>query len=137
MSDYSGYKGKKVTVTLKDGEVIEGTVEEGSIIGVVIKAKNSSRSALIEADKIASVDEPVAGEKKLKARSLAQVNDGKNRLHLIERHGYAIADVEKMTEDEAKTFHEGLDHSGLGHFHREESPVEAEIAKAEAAQLDD
>lgn len=136
MADFSEYKDQKVVVVTNDGDSIEGTVEEGSEMGVVLKPKNSSRSILVEAGNITSVDIAVAGVKGLKARNLPQVNDGKNRLHLTDRHGYAIADVNKLSENEAKTFHDGLDHTGLGHFHREESPVDAAIKEAEDTDED-
>lgn len=133
MADYTALKGKKVTVTT-GGEAVEGLLEEASEIGIVFKPKNSSRSLLIESKDIESIVETSAGPKKLKARVLPQVGEGKYRLHLIERHGYPLADIEAMTEEAAEAFHNGLDHSVLGHTHREPSAAEAAIAEAEAAE---
>lgn len=132
MADYSGYEGKKVVVTDTSGETYEGVCEAGSELGIVVKLKNSAKSTLIESKNIDTVTEPAAAPKKLKPRSLPQIAEGKVRQHLLDRHGYAISDIEAMTEEEATAFHNGLDHEGLGHFHREPSAIEAEIAEAES-----
>ncbi len=131
-TDLKALEGKKVVVTT-GGEELEGTVETGSPLGIVLKPKNSSRSLLIEAKDIDTIVEANSGPKKLKPRSLPSVSKGKFREHLLERHGYPLADIQAMTEDAAETFHGTIEHGPLGHFHREVTPVEDAIAEAEAA----
>lgn len=129
-NDYTVFKGKKVTVTTK-GEDIDGTVEEASLAGIVLKPKNSSRSLLVESKDIDDIVESGSGPKRLKSKSLPQPVSGKFREHLVDRHGYPLADIQAMAESDAESFHNSLDHSPLGHFHRAVTPAEEAIAEAE------
>lgn len=136
MSDLEKYNEKKVVLTI-GGEKTEGKVMAASAIGIVFKAKGSSATKLIEAKDIEDIAEVVAGPKKLKSRVIPQVHDAKNREHLIERHGYKVSEIEKLSEEDAKAFHDSLDHSDLGHSHRPLTEAELAIREAQAAADDD
>lgn len=131
MADYSSFTDKKVTLQLTDNTTLEGTVEAASPVGIVFKEKGSRNGKLIEAAQIAAIEEQAEPAKKLKARVLPIVLEGKHREHLIERHGFKVSEIEPLTEDAAKEFHDGLDHSDLGHKHR--AKTEAELAIEQAA----
>lgn len=139
MEDYSQYDGKKVVVFLnaapEGGEPsIEGTVSVGNEMGLLIKPKGKTSLDLIEAGNIASVETAPDAPKKLQVKALQPLKEGQARQHLVDRHGYAVADVEGMTEDDALAFHnEELNHSGLGHNHEGKSKAEKE---AEAANVE-
>lgn len=127
MSDFSALVNERVVVTTTDGETIEGLLEAASDLGVVVKPKHSAKSTLLEADEVSSIEKAEASAKKLKPRSLPQVNEGKYRLHLIDRHGYTIEQIEAMSEEKAQEFHESINHEGLGHFHREAPAFEETV----------
>lgn len=137
MADFSEFTDKKVTLQLTDNSTVEGTVEAGSAVGVVFKEKGQRGTKLIEASQIAAIELVAEAPKKLKQRTLPIVTEGKVREHLIERHGYAVSEIEKLSEDDAKTFHDGLDHSDLGHKHRAKTEAELAIEQAEADAADD
>ena len=128
-TDYSELKGKKVNLTTSEG-TFEGTVEAGSPIGIVFRAKGKQGGELVEAKDILNIAEAVAGPKKLRQRTLPRVAEGKFREHLVDRHGYQISQIAELSEEEAEQFHSTLDHTDLGHKHKELSPVEEAIAAA-------
>ena len=42
---------------------------------------------------------------------------GTVKRHLVDRHGYALADINAMAPEQALEFHDSIDHSPLSHFH--------------------
>lgn len=137
MADYSEFTDKKVTIQLTDNTKVEGTVEAGSTVGVVFKEKGSRGTKLIEAAQIAAIEPVAEAPKKLKQRTLPIVTEGKVREHLIERHGFKVSEIEALSEDAAKSFHDGIDHSDLGHKHRAKTEAELAIEQAEADAADE
>jgi hypothetical protein len=137
VTDYSGYTDKKVKLQLTDGTVLEGTIEAGSTVGVVLKEKGQRSTKLIEAKDIQSLGEVEAAPKKLKARTLPLVTEGKVREHLIERHGLKVSEIDALTEEQAKAFHDTVDHSDLGHKHRAKTEAELAIEQAAADASED
>jgi hypothetical protein len=119
--DYSEYNEKRVTliVNSEDGtaQELEGTIVAGNALGVMFKPKGSSKTDIIEGSNIVEVRLAPAKPKKLTVKKLKPIAVGQVRQHLVDRHGYTIADIEKMGEAEAAKFHDELDHSGLGHRH--------------------
>ena len=128
--NYSSYVKERGVVKLKDGTEHEGRIDAGSAIGIVLRPKGSRGSLLIEAKDIESITVEAKGKPRLRRKVLPTPLPGRNREHLIERHGYAVSEIEAMDEASAKAFHDSLDHSDLGHSHRE--PTEAEKAISEA-----
>lgn len=134
------YTGKKVLVTVKaeDGTFteVEGTVEVGTPDGVLIKPKGKTKIDLIEAASIEEIKYVAEAPKAITAKKLKLVTFGQARGHLLERHGYKLADINGMTEQAAFDFHAGLDHKALdlGHVHEDkaETPAGAAVAAAEA-----
>lgn len=134
--DFEALTDKKVNVVI-EGTTVEGTVLAASDIGIVFKPKGASKGSIVPAAKLGDIEEVVAGPKKLRGRTIPQVHDGKYREHLIERHGYKITEIQAMSEDEAKAFHQSIDHSDLGHKHRELTPAELAIAEASTDEPDE
>lgn len=139
--DYSQYDGKKVVVTVNDSEAeggqttIEGTVSVGNDMGLLLKPKGKTGLDLIEAAKIVGVEAAPDTPKKLQVKALQPLKDSQARQHLVDRHGYSVADVESMSDEDALTFHsEDVDHAPLGHNHDGKPKVEKDAeAETEAA----
>lgn len=128
------YVGKKVLVTVKaeDGSAVEveGTVEKANDFALVIKPKGKTRLDIIENDAIIEIKYIAETGTPLKAKLLKPVELGQARTHLLERHGYTLADINKMDEQGAFDFHKALDHVALdlGHTHGvKESPASAAV----------
>lgn len=126
--DFKQFTGKKVRVVHNlekpnaqghMAEEIEGTVQVGNALGLLIKPKGRTMSDLIEADKIESVDEIVSAPKQLKAKALKDVTLENARQHLLDRHGWHLAEVNKISDKEGLDAHGLIDHSVLGHAHGE------------------
>jgi len=119
--DYSEYAGKKVivTVNLEDGTAseVEGKVEVANQEAILIKPKGKTRIDIIEASTIEEIRLAPEPAKKLTAKKLKPVELGRVRQHLLDRHGYRLSEISAMAEEQAREFHEGLDHSDLGHVH--------------------
>lgn len=138
--DYSQYDGKKVVVFLNNapegGEPsVEGTVSVGNDMGLLLKPKGKTGLELIEAGNIASVEAAPDTPKKLQVKALQPLKDSQARQHLVDRHGYSVADVESMSDEDALTFHsEDVDHAPLAHNHDGKPKAEKDAeAEAEAA----
>lgn len=135
--DFSQYTGKKVVVTrnLEDGTAgeIEGTVQIGSAIGLLLKPKGKSGAELIEAESIEQVVEQAEAPKKLTRKVLKPIPYGQARTHLLERHGATLTDINGVSEEEALAIHAEIDHEAddLGHTHK--APEDAAEAPTESA----
>jgi len=132
--DLTEFNDKKVVVIKKadDGSAteIEGTVQSGNALGLLIKPKGKTKFELIVADDIEEV-RPVREEAKaLTRKTLKVVELPQARNHLLERHAYTLAQVNAMSDDEALEAHNGIDHeaSDLGHVHGEKGKSDREAA---------
>lgn len=145
--DYSQYNGQKVVLTLvPEGEStepgkLEGKVEVGNALGVLFKIKGKAQPELVEASRITGVEAAPEKPKELKAKTLKPVELGGVRAHLLERHGVSLDWANSVTEEQAKEYHDGLDHEALklGHVHKApEASTERDeavaAAEAEVAQ---
>lgn len=135
MSDFSKYEGKKVKLvrneTGKDEATeIEGTVQSGNELGILIRPKGKTQFELIPAAEIESVDFVEDKAKELSRKTLKIVEFGAARAHLLERHAYTLSDVNKLTELEAYDLHNLLDHEAedLGHVHGDKDATERAAA---------
>lgn len=118
--DLPSYAGKKVTLTFTDDEGSEvskeGTIQAASAIGLIFKEKGKADVDIVEPDAIISIEEAAEREPNVQVKKLQPVT--KNfRQHLADRHGYLPADLNKLTEEQGKEIHDGIDHSDLGHKH--------------------
>ena len=118
--DLVDYDGKKVELKLhewEDGQVEHGTVASGAPEMIAFKQKGKSSLQLIRKDQIEFIRLAAEAEPELKARRLNVVELHNVKRHLVDRHGYALADINKMSSEAALEFHDSLDHSPLSHFH--------------------
>lgn len=142
-SELDQYQGKKVILTVvnpdaKEGEPsdreIEGKAEAANALGIMLKPKGKTGLELYEADQILAVNYAPEKERELKAKMLKPVEHGNAKQHLVDRHGYKLAEINKMEETSAFEFHNGLDHKelDLGHYHgvKEDKP-EGEAAEGD------
>ena len=120
--DISQYKGKFVELELDDhaGEKKEYKVEEAMGNLVLLREKGKSSPQLVETEKILSLTPPAPkAPAPLKAKRLNPVDSEQVKRHLVDNHGYRVADINSLTVEQAVELHEGIDHKAedLGHFH--------------------
>lgn len=143
-TDLTKYSGQRVVVQVKldepndKGETlieIEGKAEAANALGILIKPKGRTQVELVEVDKIESVELAPESEKKLSAKSLAILDLGKGRQHLLDRHGLTLEEVNQLNEEQAFDYHGELDHVelALGHKHEEKKAAEERAEATEAA----
>jgi hypothetical protein len=117
------YAGQKVvlTYTNKDGNEVklEGTAEAASAAGLVIKPKGRQNLELIEPDQIKDIAYAPDKPKKLAQGEVLNLKYGQGRKHILDRHGIALSEAEKLPEEDALNWHKGVDHTDLGHVHVE------------------
>jgi hypothetical protein len=118
--DLASYASKKVNLTFRDDEdkevTKEGTISAASAIGLVFKEKGKADVDIVQSDSIISIEELAEKPGKVQVKKLQPVT--KNyRQHLADRHGYLPADLNKLTEEQGKEIHDGIDHSELAHKH--------------------
>lgn len=135
--DYSQYDGKKVVVTVEGAEApLEGTVDSGNELGLLFKPKGKASLDLIDAAKITNIEVLPEAPKKITVKALLPLKDSAARQHLVDRHGYKIADIESLSESDALEFHNGeVEHEGLAHSHDgkpKADKAEGDEAEAEA-----
>ena len=137
------WNGKRVTVVRNleqpdsDGNSsveVEGLVQVGNAMGILLKPKGKATFDLIPIDEIEDVFEKVEESKDIKASKLKPVARDKVKRHLLDRHGYTLAWVNGVTDEQAETHHNEIDHKGkdLGHYHATEEEKAADGA-AESA----
>lgn len=132
--DLSVFADKKVTLVYRDDEdkeqTKEGTVQAASAIGLVFKEKGKSDVDIVRAEQVVNIEAAPEKEPNVQIKKLQPVT--KNyRQHLADRHGYAPDDLNKLTEEQGKEIHDGIDHSKLAHRH--EVPKAQQDAQAGAA----
>lgn len=137
------YDGKKVTVVRnlpeknEAGEAsveLEGVVQVGNTLGLLIKPKGKVQFELVPAEEIEEIYLTPESAKKLKRSKLKLVTLGQARRHLAERHGYTLAWVNEATEEQAFEHHTSLDHEAmdLGHIHVDKT----EETEADSTEVD-
>lgn len=121
--DLTPYTGKRVTLTFLDQEdegkqvAQEGLVELATEQGVMFKKRGSSGVQLIEAKDVVDVAELPSKEPNVTVKKLQPIAAGRVRQHLVDRHGFAVAVANTLSEVEATVEHDKIDHSVLGHVH--------------------
>jgi uncharacterized DUF497 family protein len=144
-TDFKQYVTKKVIVTrnLKApndkgelAEEVEGTLVAANAMGVMFTPKGQTKADIISLDEVEDIRLAPEKSKKLSAKKLKPVELGKAKSHLLERHGLKLADVNALSEEDAHSYHEQLDHKALdlGHVHTAEATAaETDAADAESA----
>ena len=126
-----------VVKKVQDGTAaeIEGTVQSGNELGLLIKPKGKTKFELILAADIDEVRPVKEDAKPLTRKTLKVVELPQARNHLLERHAFTLAKVNAMSDEEAFKTHESIDHeaSDLGHVHGEKGKSDREAAIDEAA----
>jgi len=118
MENYEELVGKLVVIEKTNGEVLNGTLEAANPgVGAVLKPKGKARTILLEWDEIQEISRKARGPKKLRQKHLKPIEITAVRDHLIDRHGYELEAIQALSDQEAAEFHDGLDHSTLGHDH--------------------
>lgn len=119
-------------VTEDDGSIVaeesEGTVlavnaEAG---GILFKPKGRVQAQLLMTDDLESIEFAPIKEKSITVRWLKDVKFGMTRQHLADRHGWPVAEVDRLSEAEALEEHGQIDHEGLSHRHGEKPEKENE-----------
>lgn len=116
------FSGKRVVlhVQQEDGTLaeIEGKVEAASAAGIAFKAKGKSNIDLVEPSQIEEIQAAPETPKKPTRKRRNLVEKGKAIQHLLDMHGVPLSWAKEATEEQAFEYHEGLDHSDLGHYHK-------------------
>nr|DAK84438.1 MAG TPA: hypothetical protein [Caudoviricetes sp.] len=116
--DLTDYNEKRVEITTTENdEPTIGTVASAMPQAIAFKEKGKSSLVLINKEDIASIRIAPEAEAEMKARRLNIVELGTVKRHLVDRHGYALADINAMAPEQALEFHDSIDHSPLSHFH--------------------
>lgn len=123
------YAGKHVILHLikDDGSVaeVEGKVEDASEAGVAFKEKGKRDVSLVLPPEVEEIAIAPTKAKKVTQKKLKPVAINNVRQHLADRHGWEVAPLNDMTDEEAWQEHENIDHSTLGHRHEESKEEES------------
>ncbi|ANA85846.1 hypothetical protein PBI_WOES_75 [Gordonia phage Woes] len=112
------YAEKRVELkTTESDEYVVGTVASASPEAIAFKEKGRASLTLITKANIADIRIALETEPEMKARRLNLVNLDTVKRHLVDRHGYALADINQMSPENALAFHDEIDHAPLSHFH--------------------
>lgn len=124
MIDLAKVQGQRVKFSyIPNGETdaveLEGTVDLVNPPAMIVKPKGSTMVKLIEERQIVQGTFEVIPEKprELKARRMDPVGMSSVRNHLLDRHGYELDVINKLTDAAALAEHDQLEHDRLGHFH--------------------
>lgn len=123
--DLAEYVGKRASFDLtQDGktERVEATIEATSEQFTFYKPKGKVNGIMVGTDQISNPTLSPDSVADLKPRRLNPIAITNIKRHLVDRHGYPLADIDAMTPEAALEFHESLDHSPLGHFHADPPP---------------
>lgn len=123
-STLESFSGKKVVLhVVKDDGMVElnGKVEGASEIGVAFKETGKREVLLYEPHQIEEIQLAPSAPKKLRQKKLKPIEDDRVRQHLVDRHGVSLEWANSASDEDAKAYHDTLDHSDLGHVHVEES----------------
>jgi hypothetical protein len=136
-TDFKQYENKKVKLVRNEpgkteAEEIEGTVLAAQPEMLMVKPKGKTQATLIPTGEIAEIDFASESAKAIARKTLKPVEYGQARSHLLERHGFKLARVNKLSEKEAFELHKEIDHEkeDLGHVHGDKNATE----RAEAVE---
>lgn len=113
--------------TLKE---VTGTIKVATTAGIGFKEKGKSGVDLLDLSEIEEIDYAPVKAKSVVQKKLEPVEFGKARQHLVDRHGVELAWAKDADEKTAFDYHEGLDHSNLGHKHEAKKEKAAESSDA-------
>jgi hypothetical protein len=106
-----------------DHEVVQGRVEAISDLAIIIRTRGGSEvitnSWILDAPSIV----PPRKNSRVIVRKLRPL-ETTVRQHLVDRHGLAVDLTNSLTEGQAITYHDRIDHSNLGHRHIAADPEE-------------
>jgi hypothetical protein len=112
--------------TLKE---VTGTIKVATEVGIGFKEKGKASSELLQLSQIEEIGAAPVKEKSITQKKLQPIEMGQGRQHLLDRHGVELAWAKSASEKDAFDWHEGLDHSNLGHKHvAKEASSEAETS---------
>lgn len=137
------YENKKIVVVKKneDGSAseIEGVAQAANELGILIKPKGKTNFDLVPIGDIEEIRYVEGTVKKLTRKTLKEVEFGQARNHLLERHGFTLAQVNDMDEKSAFEKHNAIDHEGsdLGHVHGDKNKTERAEAIEAAGEGDE
>lgn len=122
MADITPLFRKVVTFSVADGDVpteITGKVLAVSNTGVVVRFKGNPRIILIE-DILDHNEVSRPRRKRVVRRVVRRIPaEVSVKQHLADRHALFMSLVHAIDEETAHEIHEQINHSDLGHFHRE------------------
>lgn len=137
LQEVKEFEGKDVILHRRqeDGSLAELTahVKMATEAGIAVKVKG--KSALEFIPSIDEIEEIAAAPVKAKSvvqKKLKPIEVGQARQHLLDRHGIDFSWAKDADEQAAFEYHQGLDHSNLGHVHEAPKPDEREKALAES-----
>ena len=131
------FQDKKVILVLEGEDQnyeFEGLVEAASEAALGFKEKGKRDMVIIEPKQIVEISLAPEKAKKITQKKMNLVKEGNVRQHLSDRHGLTLEEVNRMSEEDAVKYHDGIDHKVLGHRH--EAPAkesEEESAEKSAA----
>jgi hypothetical protein len=140
--DYKSLEKKTVVFTVRNNDeevVVEGIVEAASPVGIAFRAKGKSQLQLLNPGDIVRHEVLPEKPKTLKQKVMKPIETNKVRQHLADHHGINLPWLNSVSNEEAESFHNDIDHSNgehgpLGHRHEEpkaedESAGETELEK--------
>lgn len=133
----------KVTyVQPDDHEVLfeaEGVVIAASPMAILLKPRGAMIAEMIEAANIRHIEIVQNPNAKLIIRKLRVLKPHEVRQHLIDRHGFLVANVEALGDIQAYEGHRAMAHSNMGHVHEDKKATArvTSIAEQAIAEVED
>lgn len=126
VQDFSAFVGKKVI--LQHNTTVDDKPETVEIPGELlawnseaccIKPKGLTQVKIINSPEIEDIRLADSESPKIKVRTLRPIELGGARTHLLDRHGMTLTSINEISEEDAFSFHETINHQGedLGHVH--------------------
>lgn len=100
-------------------EEIEGQLVAAADMGIMLRPRGNQQPVLIESGEIEDIVAVATGRKEITQKLLKAINLDDARSHLADRHAFPLATVNAMGAAEAMSAHDAIDHSNLGHAHRD------------------
>lgn len=129
------YAGKQVVMHLiqEDGSLreVEGKIEDASEVGLAFKEKGKRDISLVLPNEVEEIEAAPIKPKKVVQKKLKPVQAANVRQHLADRHGLLISELNEMTDEDAETYHNSIDHGDLGHRHEVPSDKNDEAGESE------
>ncbi len=92
-----------------------------SAIGLLFKERGKSRQDIFILNQIDDIREDDFTILPVKSATMKPIAVGSHRAHLAKNHGMNLSEINAMTEDDAKAYHDTVDHADLGHNHDRKS----------------